>query len=171
MTAPLLETSRLSLRPLEEADFDLLWAIWSEPPVREHLITLPRSLEDFRPVFDNMHSSGESLAMWTVRLRDGAVIGRCGFYEFGEDRTPELAFLLSESAWGRGLATEAATAALAYGFGVRRWPRVVALTRPENLRSKRVLEKLGLENLKAISIRNTPVDLFSIQREAWSQTP
>ncbi|HEY3811646.1 MAG TPA: GNAT family N-acetyltransferase [Caulobacteraceae bacterium] len=172
MDAALVETTRLSLLPLKEVDFEPLWTIWSEPAVREHLVTLPNTREDFRRMFDNMRASGESLAMWTLRLReDESVIGRCGFYEFDEERTPELAFLLSKAAWGRGLATEAATAALDYGFGTRRWPRIVALARPENLRSLRVLEKLGMNYVEQIAIHGLPVDLFEIQRGAPPQTP
>jgi len=58
----------------------------------------------------------------------------------------ELAYRLTRSSWGQGLATEAANTLLDYALGVVALPRIVAVTYPENRASQRVLEKLGRYN-------------------------
>jgi RimJ/RimL family protein N-acetyltransferase len=56
----------------------------------------------------------------------------------------EVGWRLARSTWGQGFATEAARAALAYGFDVIRLDEIVSLTVPANTRSRRVMEKLGM---------------------------
>jgi ribosomal-protein-alanine N-acetyltransferase len=56
----------------------------------------------------------------------------------------EVAYLLAQAYWGQGLATEAARAALRYGFETLALDRIVAVVHPENRGSQRVLEKAGL---------------------------
>jgi RimJ/RimL family protein N-acetyltransferase len=55
----------------------------------------------------------------------------------------ELSYGIQRNAWGRGFATEASRAGLEFGFRVRGLPEIVALTYPDNLRSQRVVAKLG----------------------------
>jgi [ribosomal protein S5]-alanine N-acetyltransferase len=75
------------------------------------------------------------------------VIGYCGIelYEGGPE--VELGFSFARSAWGRGYATEAALAWLKHGFGALGFPRVIALVKPANTASIRVLEKVGMTKL------------------------
>jgi ribosomal-protein-alanine N-acetyltransferase len=56
----------------------------------------------------------------------------------------EIGYSLFPELWGQGLATEVAIACADLGLRVLRWPSVVALTRPQNTRSQRVLIKAGL---------------------------
>ena len=56
-----------------------------------------------------------------------------------------VAYRLARSAWGQGIATEAAAALVAHALGPLGLPRVVAVTYPENRASQRVLDKLGFE--------------------------
>jgi RimJ/RimL family protein N-acetyltransferase len=82
--------------------------------------------------------------VWAVvHKKHQKLIGHCGF-KFLEN-TPEvqIGYLLLPSYWGRGLATEAASAALKYGFEVAKFGRVVAIAKPENIASRRVMEKVG----------------------------
>jgi RimJ/RimL family protein N-acetyltransferase len=57
---------------------------------------------------------------------------------------PELGWRLARSAWGRGLATEAALAARADAFDRLRLPEVISIIHPENARSRRLAQKLGM---------------------------
>ena len=57
----------------------------------------------------------------------------------------EVAYRLARTAWGRGIATEAAGALVAHGLHTLGLPRLVAVTYPENQASQRVLDKLGFE--------------------------
>ncbi len=91
------------------------------------------------------------MALWTVEQRsDGQVIGDCGVIPIeGNGPMIELGYRLRPEVWGRGLATEAARAAMTHamaptsegGLGL---PRLVAVVDPNNTASSRVLEKVGL---------------------------
>ena len=59
----------------------------------------------------------------------------------------EVAWRLARAQWGRGYATEAARAALDYGFDTLGLVEIVAITVPANLRSRRVMERLGMTRL------------------------
>jgi RimJ/RimL family protein N-acetyltransferase len=79
-----------------------------------------------------------------IHREDAELIGFCGFWD-GFAPEVEIGWRLRPEYWGRGLATEAATAVMEYGF--RRWgfPRLIAVAQPANAASIRVMEKLGME--------------------------
>jgi ribosomal-protein-alanine N-acetyltransferase len=56
----------------------------------------------------------------------------------------EIGWRLATACWGHGYATEAARAALAFGFNALGLDEIVALTAPDNLRSRRVMERIGM---------------------------
>lgn len=60
-------------------------------------------------------------------------------------RRPELGWRLARDAWGRGLATEAATAARDHAFEELRLPELISIIHPENERSRRLAQRLGME--------------------------
>ena len=76
--------------------------------------------------------------------RSGRFVGHCGlnFLEGGDD--VELIYLVRRERWGEGLATEAAGAALAYGFQVLEIPRIHCVIMPGNGASRQVAAKLGM---------------------------
>lgn len=165
-----LTTPRLRLRPLTPADRDALYAIYAEPEVSQGLITRPQSLEEFQRPFEQMLELSATLGMWT--LWDGAegrLIGRCGFYPCSEPPagTPELAYLLSRSHWGKGLATEAVRRCLDFAFFEQEWPEVVAMVRLGNAASGRVLRKLGMERVRRTVVRGTPADVYRLLRASY----
>jgi RimJ/RimL family protein N-acetyltransferase len=164
---PELETPRLRLRPLTPADRDALWSIYADPEVSKGLITRPQSPAEFVRPFEQMLELASTLGMWAIRDReDGRLIGRCGFYPSSEPPagTPELAYLLARSHWGKGLATEAARHCLDLAFLEQGWPEVVALVRVGNAASARVLAKLGMELVRRSEVRGTPADLYRLRR-------
>ena len=165
-----LVTARLLLRPLTAADGDALFRVYAEPDVSRNLITRPRSIEEFQEPFDQMVALASTLGMWAI-VHDGRLIGRCGFFPFSEDPAgvPELAYLLSGAHWGRGLATEAARRCLEFAFDEQGWPEVVAVVRPENVASARVLRKVGMRLLRRIEIRGIPADLHRVERTSFRE--
>jgi RimJ/RimL family protein N-acetyltransferase len=85
-------------------------------------------------------------SFWLVRHRaTGAAIGHCGLIPL-ELHGPEieLGYRLGRRWWGRGFATEAAGAALRAGLDVLGLDRILAVTHPQNVGSRRVMEKLGM---------------------------
>jgi ribosomal-protein-alanine N-acetyltransferase len=76
---------------------------------------------------------------------ENKLIGWCGFgpLEF-EPSEIEIYYGLSRDYWGKGFATEAAKALLDYGFGLIGLDKIVAIVMPENIASKKVIEKMGM---------------------------
>jgi RimJ/RimL family protein N-acetyltransferase len=79
-----------------------------------------------------------------VTRADDRVVGWTGLEYLPELGQTEVAYLLSKQTWGRGYATEAARAAIQFGFETCRLPGLIGLVHPENIASIRVLEKCGL---------------------------
>jgi ribosomal-protein-alanine N-acetyltransferase len=139
----------LSLRPLCPDDVDALHLAMcgqgvlsffptTQPPSRARVRTLVASqLEHWRE-----HGFG----WWAVEERvSRAFAGWCGLQYLPETDEVEVAYMLGREFWGRGLGTEAATAAVDFGFCEMGLATIVALVHPENVRSRRVIEKLGME--------------------------
>jgi RimJ/RimL family protein N-acetyltransferase len=163
-----LETPRLRLEPLALRHADALRAVYAEAGVRRFLITRPASRAEFDRLFDRALRFASSHGMWALVDRGtAAVIGRVGFFAFGATGRPELAFLLSERFWGRGLATEAAVASLRHGFGQHGWSEVVALVRPANTAAIRVLMKLGMEAEQRLALGAAAAVLYQVSRPAF----
>jgi ribosomal-protein-alanine N-acetyltransferase len=143
-----LETDRLILRPICDADFDDLCALYADPEVMRYLGNgLPRTREETAERLRVMleHWDKYPFGMWTVRDRhDGRYLGRCGYGNFHDYPDMELGYTLARSAWGMGYATEAARAAVRHAFETTRLPRLMAVARPENVASQNVMRKLGM---------------------------
>jgi RimJ/RimL family protein N-acetyltransferase len=146
MDEPIL-TERLRLRPFTHADLDALHAIWSDPAVgpwvggaHEHL---QESVEELQGDLD--HQERHGFGMWAAEERStGRLVGELGLQLF-EQRGPdvEAGWCLARDVWGRGYATEAMRAWLDAGFEKLGLTRVIAVLLPDNLRSRRVCERLG----------------------------
>ncbi len=152
MPLPLL-TERLRLRGPRPDDFEALFeGIWSCPDVMRFVGEVrTRAVATERFAWSRDLFARTGMALWTVEARaSGEILGDCGVIPL-EGRGPEieLGYRLRRSAWGRGLATEAARAALEHaltpsdagGLGLQ---RVVAVADPDNEGSRRVLDKIGL---------------------------
>jgi ribosomal-protein-alanine N-acetyltransferase len=91
------------------------------------------------------HWDEHSFGMWAVIDRaTEQLLGHGGLQHLEGGADVEVGYYLGQSAWGRGLATELGRAALHYGFAHLQLPQIVAVVRPDNLASQRVLAKLGL---------------------------
>ena len=165
---------RLRLEPLAPGHAGALHRIYAEPGVADLLFTRPRSREEFASAFDRALRFGETHGMWAVFARGReALLGRVGFFAFGEEKRPELVFLLSRSAWGRGLATEACARALEHAVRSRPWSEVVALVRPGNVAAVRVVEKVGFAPESDLLFGGEEARLYRASRsriEAWRPT-
>ena len=123
--------------------------IWSDPVVMMHMGRGTRSSAESLARVQELieHQRRHGFGKWAaVERSSGELIGYCGIelYERGPD--VELGFSLARSAWGRGYATEAARAWLEHAFtlGIR---RVIAVVKPANAASIRVLEKVGMTKI------------------------
>jgi RimJ/RimL family protein N-acetyltransferase len=142
----LLETERLFLRQWVPDDWKRFRPLGTDPRVLEYLNTEPWSDERIQ----NFIYRGIKVAqdrgwiLWPVIHReDAALIGFCGFSD-GFPPDVEIGWRLLPEYWGRGLATEAARAVMQYGFDTFHFDRVISVAHPDNRRSLRVMEKLGM---------------------------
>ena len=142
-----LETERLTLRQFRADDAEAHHAqVGSDPDVTWD--GSPRTLEETRERVAHyielwrQHGYGPWAA---VDRASGELLGHAGLQPLEETGEVELAYYLGRSAWGRGIATEAGEAAVQFGFDHLGLDRILAVVRPENRASQRVLEKLGFD--------------------------
>lgn len=118
----MIETPRLLLRELTDADHEALYGMYQDPRMNRFLGGPPpprdaywRQVRETWPAYYARHG----FALWaTVRREDGRLIGRCGLLsqEIDGERHVEVAYALGTEFWGRGYATEAARACRDHAF-------------------------------------------------------
>ncbi len=149
---PQLQTERLLLRRWRSEDLPPLAAMNADPAVMEHFpATLSAaesatSMERVEACFD-AHGYGR----WAVELpREAAFVGFVGLSPVDIDvpfaPAVEVGWRLARAFWGRGIATEAAAAAAAFGLRELQLAEVVSFAAVGNLRSRRVMERLGMRH-------------------------
>ena len=139
-----LRTENLLLRSFRIDDVDDALAYRDDPEFARFLPHIPQPFtreHAERFVETNMTEPWETLPTFAVVL-DGRVIGTVNLEIDG--RTAMLGYALARAHWGRGFATEAAAAALRWAIAEHDLVEIWASTQPGNVRSRRVLEKLGL---------------------------
>jgi RimJ/RimL family protein N-acetyltransferase len=166
----LLQTERLTLRPLMPADADSYAAMRYHPDVARWLppasgdpAELARAtIERFAAAWRDLHH-----APWGV-FRDGQLIGHGGLNHVPEFEQTEVLWALHPDAWGKGYATEVARAALAYGFETLGLDLIFAITLPDNHPSQAVMKRIGLTYRRRVEYKGfKDVVWFDIDRAAW----
>jgi ribosomal-protein-alanine N-acetyltransferase len=155
---PILTTARLRLRQWREEDLAPFAALNADPQVMEFFPkVLTRAESDAVAGRIRDHFARHGFGLWAVEAPGAAdFVGFVGLAipSFEAHFTPcvEIGWRLAREHWGHGYATEAATAALAFGFGDRALEEIVAFTVPANIPSRRVMGRLGM--------RRSPSDDF-----------
>ncbi|MBT9393414.1 GNAT family N-acetyltransferase [Hymenobacter sp. NST-14] len=150
-----VETERLLLRELTPADAAGMFALDSDPEVHRFLgnrpvTTLAQSEATIALVRRQYQENG--IGRWAVELRaTGEFLGWAGLKLIREPLNGhvdfyELGYRFIRQFWGRGYATEAAHASVAYGFGELQQPVLYALADLQNLASRAVLARVGFEH-------------------------
>jgi RimJ/RimL family protein N-acetyltransferase len=150
VAVPRIATDRLLLREWLPADREPFAAMNADPRVAEHLSTrLDRAASD--ALLDRIAArwAADGFGLWAVeRVDDGALLGFTGLAAplFEAHFTPavEVGWRLVRDGWGQGYATEAARAALRFGFETHGLREIVSFTVPANARSRRVMERIGM---------------------------
>jgi RimJ/RimL family protein N-acetyltransferase len=147
---PVLKGALLELRPLRAEDFDTLYAVAADPLVWEQHPARDRYREDvFRGFFEDQLASGGALV--AIDARTGTVVGTSRFHGYDGARSEvEIGWtFLARSRWGGTYNREMKDLMLQHAF--RFVGSVVFLVDPENLRSRRAIEKIG-----AVAIGSRP---------------
>jgi RimJ/RimL family protein N-acetyltransferase len=139
-------TERVRLRPLRENDLDARYlAVFSDPEVswsgRARSVDESRASLDAKLAHVREHGFG---MMAAIDRETGELLGYAGLQHFEDGPEVEIGYYFGRSPWGRGLATEIARALVEHGFSDLGLERIVAVVRPENQASQRVLAKAGL---------------------------
>ena len=155
-----IETSRLTLRPFVDDDFEAFHAMHSDEEVARYLFGERRSPAESRDLLARKIASsswaneGDWLGAAVVERESGITVGDLSLQWVSErDRTAEIGFIFDPRHQGKGFATEAARGLLDWAFGTAGLHRVIARTEARNSASSRVLEKLGLR-LEAHLVEN-----------------
>lgn len=146
-----LQTDRLILRRLTEADAVLLCELDSDPEVLRYINGgFPTPLDviraDILPQWLRFYEQPGGLGYWAAEDAGGAFLG---WFALRPDGVPEageaaVGYRLRRAAWGQGLATEGLTALLCKGFEEHGLRRVFGTTYEQNFGSRRVMEKAGM---------------------------
>jgi RimJ/RimL family protein N-acetyltransferase len=146
----LIETPRVILRHWQDSDREPFAGMNADPRVMEFFPS-PLSAAQSDALISKIvgHFRRHGFGLYAAELRcDGTFAGFIGLSvpSFHAHFTPcvEIGWRLAWQAWGQGLATETALAVLEHGRTVLRLPEVVSITVPANVRSRRVMEKLGM---------------------------
>ncbi|GJL93836.1 MAG: N-acetyltransferase [Hyphococcus sp.] len=149
---PLIETERLRLRGRTLEDFPFYREMWADPVVTKYIGGKPQDEENCWSKYLRMigHWAALGFGFWAVEEKtSGKLIGEAGFGEFKRNMTPstkgepEVGWVFSPEAHGKGYATEAAQAIVAWGDGFFNGARMSCIIDPPNIGSIRVAEKCG----------------------------
>ncbi|HET7501296.1 MAG TPA: GNAT family N-acetyltransferase [Kofleriaceae bacterium] len=167
VSVPILETARLTLRGHDAATLDESLALWSDPLVNRHISGRPSGREEVwaRILRYIGHWAIAGYGFWQLRERaTGRFVGEVGLADFKRDLAfsfdgaPEAGWVLAPWSHGKGYATEAMQAVLAWSdASARTGPRTVCIINPDNLPSLRVAAKCGYRELARTDYKGVEV--------------
>ncbi|HWC18298.1 MAG TPA: GNAT family N-acetyltransferase [Terriglobales bacterium] len=180
----MITTPRLLLRPWRNDDREPFAQMCADPEVMEFLpACLTREQSDETVTRIQTHHEKHGFCLFAAEL-----IGRAPFIGFvGLQHVPfeaaftpavEIGWRLARPYWDRGLATEGALAVLSYGLGTLELPEIVSFTVPGNIRSRRVMEKIGMKRDRSGDFEHPRLPaghplrrhvLYRLNRDAWKQ--
>jgi RimJ/RimL family protein N-acetyltransferase len=182
LVAPRITTERLLLREFLDRDREPFAQLNADPRVMEHFPhALSRKESDDLVDRIGLRWTEDGVGLWAVERReDGAFLGFTGLAppRFEAPFTPcvEIGWRLAVDAWGHGYATEAARASLRFGFEQGGLDEILSWTVPANVRSRAVMERIGMTHDPADDFDhpNIPVGsplrrhvLYRLSRERW----
>lgn len=146
---PILETTRLLLRPMQATDLDDLLSIFTDSKVMAAFDTAPFDRQQMAHWLQRNldHQTEHGYGLFSVILKaEGQLIGDCGLeiMEVEGAKVAELGYDFRSAYWNQGFATEAALAVRDYAFNVLGWSQLISLVRVGNRASQRVAEKIGM---------------------------
>lgn len=177
---PTLETPRLRLRRLQDADLPIFMAYRNDPDIARYQGWESISRADAQEFIRYMQEAplgvpGLGMQIAIESKATGLLVGDCYFQISPDDpRQAELGYTLASHAQGRGLATEAVRAWLTYAFPAFDLHRVTALLDVRNMRSAALLERLGFRReghfLQSGFFKGEWCDeyLYAILRDEWT---
>src|SRR5580692_8829228 len=167
-----IESKRLILRRIEQADFEFFARIHADPVVARYLGNgMPRSIHETHELLERYYETYKSLELGplaVLRKSDGVLIGRCGLSDmalevnaaagkvprvwYQRSQVPsdtnviseqELGYTFDRNYWGQGYASEAAARVFEYASSTGPVRRIVSVIHPDNIPSIKIAKKCG----------------------------
>lgn len=171
---PTLTTERLVLRGYRESDAPALAALHGDPEVIKFLSPTGEPEPGLADAWEHIarhvgHWALKGCGKWAVDERaTGRFVGRVGLYDPPYDWPGlELGWTLTRDSWGKGYATEAARAALAWSFESFKANEIISAIHPDNAASIRVAQRLGERHLREGTINGKLCLIYGISVEEW----
>lgn len=172
-----IETERLLIRNLEWKDKDALFQYRSLPEVCLYQSWRPKKLsevEEFiRRNSEARFNTGGTWVQLAVCLKEGQMIGDIGLHFLDDDCQIEIGYTLSPQYQGNGYAAEAVRGIINYVFVKLQKHRVTASVDPDNKKSIKLLERIGMRK-EAHFIKSFPMDgkwyddcVYAVLAEEW----
>jgi [ribosomal protein S5]-alanine N-acetyltransferase len=173
----IFESERLAMRLWTLDDFDDYYALYSDPEVLRYIQAVPKPPDPPEVIRELLVQRVEKQASWPegqgswaiVEKDSGRAVGTVIFRPVpeGPEGDFEIGWHLARAFWGRGYATEAARAAMEYGFEKNpSLDRIISVCFPENTPSERVMQRIGMhpKGLSDLYFSRT-LTLYEITRE------
>lgn len=168
--AIMLETKRLIIQTPSEEDIEHQYQLQSDSDVMQYVGTGIRTRQEVKKGLHLaiQHYHKHRFSLGSVFLKEtNEFVGRAGLiYLAFDDAQPdiEIAYALLKSHWNKGYATELAHALISWGFSHLNLHKIVAVTRPENEKSRDVLKKCGMHFVKMTQYNGINVTYYEIDR-------
>lgn len=166
-----IRTNRLLLRCYSKEDLDAYARIMGDREVGKWFpkgdgYTHEESEKSLRNILDHWNKFG--FGIWAITDKaNNVLLGRCGLNTITETSEVEIDFVIAPDYWRKGYATEAAEAVLKYGFENLKLNRVIALAKPENTASRRVIEKIGMQYVKEAQYWGITCAYYAISKSQY----
>ena len=162
----MLETERLIMRPMVKDDVDEIFAMRSDKDIMRFIREPQGRSESFDWIkLVSERWSSEKLGFCAVvEKKTDKFLGWCGVWRLQETDEMEIGYAIDKAQWGKGFATEAAERFMQYAFEELKTEKLVAVARPENTASRRVMEKLGMQFIKTGEFYNQTLVQYAINK-------
>lgn len=164
---PMITTGRLVMRPFTMSDRIALFNIVQETDILRYFPSRdawPMEKVERYIQYQAAHWQKFNYGHWAAVLREtGQIIGWSGLEYLPDTDETEVGYLFSRDFWGKGYATESASAIVRFGLKRVGLKEIIGLTDPENIASQRVLEKSGLVFTQSASYFGMEMFRYAIQ--------
>ncbi|MBI5351495.1 MAG: GNAT family N-acetyltransferase [Chloroflexi bacterium] len=169
MNIPTIRAKNLALIPIQPLHAEILHDIYRTDGVLRYFPnTTPPLLEKIQRFITGQQEHWEKFGYgnWGI-LPDSEkeIIGWAGLQFLPELNETEVDFLMDKPFWGKGYGTEAARASLQFGFDHFDFPHLIALVHPDNLASRRVIEKCGMSYVETMHLWGMDLMRHCIERK------
>ncbi len=179
MNLPRLETERLVLRAPSEADIPAMPAVFSDRDIAAFTRSIPYPYTEADAAeaiarFERLRAAGDALTLLIDLSETSTLIGSIGFLNIKGRDEAEFGYVVGRPWWGRGYATEACSALLAYGFATLGFAELCAHAMTRNPASSRVLEKIGMRSVGVLPNQCEKdgeffdAEGFTLTRDEWA---